>query len=41
MKLYINSIAHYLPEQVVTNEKKKQSDAETKIEILKKQLGSL
>ncbi len=29
------------PEQVVTNEKKKQSDAETKIEILKKQLGSL
>lgn len=29
------------PEQVVANEKKKQSDAETKIEILKKQLGSL
>lgn len=29
------------PEQVVANEKKKQSDAETKVEILKKQLGSL
>ena len=29
------------PEQVVANEKKKQADAQAKIEVLKKQLASL